>query len=61
MVEDWLSEFVFCGMSSGCLAWLAYGELASCALLVYVVVVGWLVYVLRICIIEINICTITNV
>lgn len=34
VVEDWLSEFVFCGMSSGCLAWLAYGESASCALLV---------------------------
>lgn len=34
LVGDWLDEFVFCVMSSGCLAWLAYGESASCALLV---------------------------
>lgn len=34
LVGGWLDEFVFCGMSSGWLAWLAYGESASCALLV---------------------------
>lgn len=57
----WFTGVVVGGMSFGWLAWLAYGESASCALLVYVVFGARLVCVLRICIIEIKICTITNV